>query len=186
MSVSIGSTSLPNVTKYKVAAVQFEPTMFRKEENIARLLQLVEEVAQNGARLIAIPEMGTTGYCWYNREEVAPFVEPVPGPTTERFGEISKKYNCWIVVGMPEVDPQTDIYYNSAVLVGPDGVVGVHRKSHVYISEPKWSKQGDHDHQVYETPIGNIAMLVCMDIHFVETARVQGLRNADVICHISN
>jgi len=186
VSISIGSTSNPSVDKYKVAAVQFEPTMFQKEQNIGKLLLMVEEAAKDDARLIATPEMGTTGYCWYSREEVKPYVEPVPGPTTDRFGEIARKYNCWIVVGMPEVDPQTDIYYNSAVLVGPEGVVGVHRKSHVYISEPKWSKQGDHDHQVYETPIGNIAMLICMDIHFVETARIQGLRNADVICHISN
>ncbi|GAB4071890.1 amidohydrolase [Ancylobacter sonchi] len=173
-------------TPLKVATVQFEPTMFEKERNIARLLDLVGEAAQAGAKLIVTPEMGTTGYCWFDRDEVAPFVEPVPGATTERFAAVARQHGCYIVVGMPEVDAQTNLYYNAAVLIGPQGVVGTHRKTHPYISEPKWSAPGDLGHQVFDTPIGRIAMLVCMDIHFVETARLAGLGGADIICHISN
>lgn len=173
-------------TLHKVAAVQFEPTMFEKDRNIARLLALVEEAAQSGARLIVTPEMGTTGYCWFDREEVAPFVEAIPGPTTERFQALAAKHDCYIVVGMPEVDAASGLYYNSAVLVGPEGVVGKHRKTHPYISEPKWSAPGDLGHQVFDTPVGRVALLICMDIHFVETARLAALGGADVICHISN
>ncbi|MDF2998226.1 MAG: amidohydrolase [Xanthobacteraceae bacterium] len=173
-------------TLHKVAAVQFEPTMFEKDRNIAGLLTLVEEAAQSGARLIVTPEMGTTGYCWFDREEVAPFVETIPGPTTERFQELAAKHDCYIVVGMPEVDAASGLYYNSAVLVGPEGVVGKHRKTHPYISEPKWSAPGDLGHQVFDTPVGRVALLICMDIHFVETARLAALGGADVICHISN
>src|SRR5258708_14520624 len=86
---------------------------------------------------------------------------------------------------MPEVDGD-GIYFNCAVLIGPDGVIGRHRKTHPYISEPKWAAPGDLDHQVFDTPIGRIALLICMDIHFVETARLAALRGADVICDISN
>jgi predicted amidohydrolase len=170
---------------HKVATVQFEPTMFEKERNIARLLELCEAAAEAGARLIVTPEMGTTGYCWFDRAEVAPFVETVPGPTTDRFAALARKFDCYIVVGMPEVDGD-GIYFNCAVLIGPDGVIGRHRKTHPYISEPKWAAPGDLDHQVFNTPIGRIALLICMDIHFVETARLAALRGADVICHISN
>ena len=186
MDIKVGSAKQPKFMKYKVAGINFDPNIYRKEENISAQLAMVEEAAIAGAKLITIPEMGTTGYCWYNRKEAEPFVELVPGPTTDRFAAVAKKHECWIVVGMPEVDPKTNVYYNSAVLIGPDGIVGVHRKTHLYIAEPKWSKQGDLDHMVFETPIGNIALLVCMDIHFIETARIQGLRNADVIVHISN
>lgn len=186
MQIKVGNANMPQLAKYKVAAINYNPVICEKERNISEQYAMVEEAAQNGAKLITLPEMATTGYCWYNRNEVKPFVEPIPGPTTDKFFTISKKYKCWIVVGMPEVDPETNVYYNSAVLIGPDGIVGVHRKSHSYIAEPKWAKQGDLDHQVFETPIGNIAMLICMDIHFVETARIQGLRNADIIVHISN
>ncbi len=80
---------------HKVAAVQFEPTMFEKEGNIARLLELCEAVATAGARLIVTPEMGTTGYCWLDRTEVAPFVETIPGPTTDRFAALAHKHDCY-------------------------------------------------------------------------------------------
>lgn len=173
-------------TTLKVATVQFEPTMFEKERNIARLADLVTQAAEEGAKLVVTPEMGTTGYCWFDRAEVAPFVEPIPGPTTDRFGEIARAQDCYIVIGMPEVDPATNLYYNAAVLIGPEGVVGTHRKTHPYISEPKWSAPGDRGHVVFDTPVGRIALLVCMDIHFIETARLVGLGGADIICHISN
>ncbi|HTC97620.1 MAG TPA: nitrilase-related carbon-nitrogen hydrolase [Bradyrhizobium sp.] len=170
---------------HKVATVQFEPTMFEKERNIARLLELCGAAAKAGARLIVTPEMGTTGYCWFDRAEVAPFVETIPGPTTDRFAVMARQHDCYIVLGLPEADSD-GIYFNSAVLIGPDGVIGRHRKSHPYISEPKWAAAGDLGHQVFDTPIGRIALLICMDIHFVETARLVALEGCDVICHISN
>ena len=72
----------PPIDTYRVAAIQFEPLLGAKDQNIAQLQALVERAAQNGARLIVLPEMATTGYCWYSRDEVGPFVEPIPGPTT--------------------------------------------------------------------------------------------------------
>ncbi|WP_138420466.1 nitrilase-related carbon-nitrogen hydrolase [Aquibacillus sediminis] len=173
-------------TNYKVAAIQFEPTQFEKDYNIGMLYQMVEEAARSGAKLIVTPEMGTTGYCWYNREEVAPFVESIPGKTTNQFEELATRYNIYIVIGLPEVDLKTNLYYNSAVLIGPKGLIGKHRKTHPYISEPKWAASGDIDHPVFDTEIGKISLLICMDIHFIETARLVALRGTDVICHISN
>ncbi len=169
-----------------VAAIQFEPRLFHKEENIRRLLDLAEQAARQGARLVVMPEMGTTGYCWQDREEVAPYVEPVPGATTGLFAELARRYDCYLVIGLPEEDPVNGLYYNTAVLIGPEGVIGKHRKTHPYISEPKWAANGDLGHSVFSTPIGNIALLICMDIHFIETARLAGIHGADVICHISN
>ncbi|MEI4472074.1 nitrilase-related carbon-nitrogen hydrolase [Frigidibacter sp. MR17.24] len=171
---------------FTAAAIQFEPTMFRKEENICRLLALCETAARDGAKLIVTPEMGTTGYCWFSRAEVAPEVETIPGPTTDRFAALAARHDAHIVIGMPEVDPATGLYYNSAVLIGPAGVIGTHRKTHPYIAEPKWAASGDLGHQVFETALGRIAILICMDLHFFETARVEALDGADVICHVSN
>ncbi|AKF39429.1 TPA: amidohydrolase [Yersinia enterocolitica] len=175
-----------SIAPYLAAAIQFEPLMFAKEANLRQLLVLVEQAAQKGARLITTPEMATTGYCWFDRQEIAPMVETVPGESTARFTELAQRYQCYIVLGMPEVAPQTALYYNSAVLIGPQGVIGCHRKSHPYISEPKWAAAGDVGHQVFDTPLGRIGMLVCMDIHFPETARLLALDGVDVICHISN
>ncbi|MEQ9862542.1 amidohydrolase [Pectobacterium cacticida] len=175
-----------SIAPFLAAAVQFEPTLAAKEDNIRQLLAMVEQAARQGATLITTPEMATTGYCWYDRDEIAPMVETVPGDTTARFAEIARRYQCYIVLGMPEVDAGTSLYYNSAVLIGPQGVIGCHRKSHPYISEPKWAAAGDLGHQVFDTSIGRIGMLVCMDIHYPETARILALGGADIICHISN
>lgn len=168
--------------KHRVAALQFNPVMFEHQANIDRLEALTIEAARGGAKLIVQTEMATTGYCWQNREEIAPFVEPIPGPTTDRFMRIAAEYECWIVVGLAETQPETGVYYNSLALVGPSGVEGVYRKTHSYIAEPAWAKDGDLGLPVFDTPLGRIGMLICMDIVYFETARLEALRGADVIC----
>ena len=67
-------TPAPTFTRYRVAAIQYEPTLGEKEQNVTDLLRLVEQAAQHDARLIVLPEMATTGYCWESRAEVAPYV----------------------------------------------------------------------------------------------------------------
>src|SRR5215469_5983091 len=103
---------VPVLSKYRVAAIQYEPALGEKEKNVTGLLRLVEEAAQHEARLIVLPEMATTGYCWESRDEIAPYVEPVPGPTTGRFQQLATHYGCYIAISLPEVDLDTDVYYN--------------------------------------------------------------------------
>ncbi len=171
---------------FLAAAIQFEPVMFDTAGNIERLLALCEQAANAGANLIVTPEMATTGYCWQNREEIAPEVEPIPGPTTDRFRDLCARHGCRVVVGMPEVVEDTGVFYNAAVLVGPEGVEGLYRKTHAYISEPTWAKDGDLGLPVFDTPLGRIAIAVCMDAAYPETVRVPALRGADVVCFPTN
>ncbi|QNJ95392.1 amidohydrolase [Mycolicibacterium fluoranthenivorans] len=175
-----------HVKDIQVAAVQFEPTLFDKPGNIDRVAELVTRAAAGGAELITAPEMCTTGYCFFDQREAERMAEPVPGPTTDRFAQIAREHHCYIVFGMPERDEQTGLLYNTAAFVGPDGFIGKHRKTHAYIAEPKWAAPGNLGHQVFDTEIGRIAVLICMDIHFVETARLAAVGGAEVICHLSN
>src|SRR5713226_1862530 len=101
------STPAPTFTRYRAAAIQYEPALGEKEKNVADLLRLVEEAAGQQARLIVLPEMVTTGYCWESREEIAPYVEPVPGPTTARFQQLAAHYQGCLSTSFPEVDPAT-------------------------------------------------------------------------------
>lgn len=174
------------LSNYRVAAIQFEPLLGAKAENIARLLEFVEAAARSGARLIVLPEMATTGYCWYDRAEIRPHVEPIPGPTTARFAELAGHYGCYIVVGMPEVAPRTGVFYNSAALVGPAGVVGVYRKTHSYAADMKWAKDGDLGLPVWETELGRVGIMICMDAGYCEPARLLALGGADVLCFPTN
>lgn len=172
--------------RYRVAAVQFEPLLGAKTENVRRLRELAETAAQHDARLIVMPEMATTGYCWYNRDEIRPHVEPIPGPTTNLFAELARRYGCYIVLGMPEVAASRGIFYNSAPLIGPDGVVGVYRKTHSYAADLKWASDGDLGLPVWETPLGRIGTMICMDAGYFEPARVLALAGAHVLCFPTN
>jgi predicted amidohydrolase len=176
----------PMYTRYLVAAIQYEPTLGEKEKNVADLLHLVEEAAQHKARLIVLPEMATTGYCWESRTEIAPYVEPIPGPTTDRFQQLAAQYDCYIATSLAEVDPATDVYYNSMALIGPQGLIGIYRKIHSYISEPRWARDGDLDMPVWETPLGHLSGLICQDASFFEAARIPALRKADVLLFPTN
>jgi predicted amidohydrolase len=167
--------------RYRVAAIQFNPLLGEKAQNVERLLHLVEEAALHEARLIVLPEMATTGYCWTSREEIAPYVETLPGPTTERFQELATRYNCFIAFGLPEVDPATNVYYNSLALIGPSGLIGTYRKIHSYIAEPRWARDGDQGFPIWETPLGRLAGAICIDAMYFESVRILALRGADVI-----
>jgi predicted amidohydrolase len=157
-----------------------------KKENTKRLLALVEEAARQGARLIVLPEMATTGYCWTSRAEIAPYVEPVPGPTTQRFHELASRYDCYIALSLPEVDPSCGVYYNALALVGPEGVIGTYRKVHSYIAEPRWARDGDLGFPVWETPLGRLSAIICMDAMYFEATRIPALHGADVILFPTN
>ncbi len=180
------SAQEPSIAPYKVAAIQFDPVLGEKDKNISHLLRLTEEAAQHGARLIVHPELATTGYCWLSREEVAPYVEPVPGPTTDRFAQLTAQYDCYIATSFPEVDPATKVYYNCMVLIGPEGLIGVYRKIHSYISEPRWARDGDLGFPVWDTPLGRLAGIICMDADFFEAARIPALHGADVLLFPTN
>src|SRR5437868_4717754 len=180
------SPSEPSFAQYRVAAIQYEPTLGEKEKNITDLLRLTEEAASHGARLIVHPEMATTGYCWVSREEISPFVEPIPGPSTERFLELAARHDCYIATSLPEVDPTTNVYYNSMALLGPSGLIGVYRKVHSYISEPRWARDGDLGFPVWDTPIGRLAGIICMDTEFFEASRIPALHGADVLLFPTN
>src|SRR5579883_669837 len=180
------SAPVPTYPRYRAAAIQFDPALGEKEQNIQALLGLAKEAAQNGAKLIVLPEMATTGYCWISREEVAPYVEPIPGPTTDRFSQLAATYDCYIAVSFPEVDPATSVYYNSMVLIGPKGLVGTYRKIHSYISEPRWARDGDLGFPVWDTPLGRLAGIICMDAEYFESARLPALHGADVILFPTN
>src|SRR5690242_7787552 len=102
------------IEQYTVAAIQFEPKLGAKAGNMARLCALVAEAAGAGARVIVMPEMAVTGYCFRDRAEIAPLVETVPGPATEAFGAIARRHGCYVAVGLAERDPASDLYYNTA------------------------------------------------------------------------
>jgi predicted amidohydrolase len=171
---------------FRVASIQFNPEFKQLDSNIENLLKLVDEAARNGAKLIVTPELATTGYNYDNRKAVKDFTDTIPGKTTKLFSEVAQEYDTYIVVGILEEEQETEIYYNSAFLVGPEGYIGKYRKTHQWETEAHWAAWGDLGIPVYDTKIGRIAINICMDSIYFESARLAALNDADILAFPTN
>ena len=115
--------------------------------------RFAQEEAEKGSELVVFPELSNSCYftpvvigqlpSYDSKTSAAEFAvnyvkasEPVPGPTTEILGEVTRKYGVYIVVGISQLHPViTGTLYNSAVLIGPSGVIGIHHKMHIPLNE---------------------------------------------------
>jgi len=167
----------------RVAVVQFNPQvgLDNLESNALAVQQRLQQAAKEGANLIVLPELATTGYCFDSREEAFAHAEPVPdGRTVRGWIAFAKENQVYIVGCLPEVDGQQ--LFDTAVLVGPEGYVGKYRKTHLWNEEKLFFTPGNLGFPVFDTRIGRIALLVCWDIWFPETARIVSQLGADIIC----
>lgn len=166
----------------KAGFYQFNPFFGKKKENLEKVRAAV------GGRcpdLLVLPEFFATGYQFVSKDEVAELAEPVPaGATTEFLVHLSQEENAYIVAGLPE--RAGDVFYNAAVLTGPEGFIGLYRKTHLFFEENLFFSPGDTGFRVWDTDIGKIGIMICFDWFFPESARTLALRGAEVIAHPSN
>jgi len=159
-----------------------------KEKNLEKYDDFIAQAAAARARLLVLPEQSLQGYMWGVSHNIKPaeykyhhfHAEPIPGESTTRMAVLAKRHQMYILFGMTEA-ANFDVLYNSAVLVGPDGSLGVFRKVHGPGDELHIYKQGDQ-WPVFETTIGRIGTLICYDAIFPESARELALGGADIIC----
>lgn len=171
----------------KIAAIQMEPKIGYKEENVKKTIEKINEAIDNGANFIVLPELCNTGYMFNTREEVYSVAEQVPeGPTTQAWLKIAQEKKVYICAGITEVEKDGVRCFNSAVLLGPDGYIGKHRKMHLWADDKLFFEPGDLGYQVFETPIGRIGILICFDMWFFENFRILGQMGADIICIPTN
>lgn len=171
----------------KIAFLQCNPRYLDVSHN----LEMVEAHLDGAdADLIVLPELFTSGYFFHSKEDVAAVAEPTPGgPTTERLAEWARTTGAAIVAGVAE--REGDAFYNSAVVVSPEGYEGTYRKVHLYNEEKTFFEPGDRGLDVYELEDRDenpyrLGVMVCFDWYFPEAARTLALKGADIIAHPSN
>jgi len=135
------------------------------------------------ADLYILPELFNTGYNFIDENEVSSLAEPLDGLTINMMIEWSKKKSCYVVFGFAE---KSDRIYNSAILIGPDGMIGLYRKVHLFDRENLLFDPGNCGFPVCETPFGKIGMMICFDWIYPESARSLTLNGAQLIAHPSN
>lgn len=168
-----------------IACVQMEPIVGRKDDNLRRSIEMIEEAAGNGARLVVLPELCNSGYVFETREEAFALSEAVPGgPTSEAWMEVASRHDLHIVAGINE--RHGDALYNSSVVIGPHGHVGTFRKVHLWNEENLFFEPGNLGFPVFRTPIGRIGTFICYDGWFPESYRLCALQGADIVCIPTN
>ncbi|QRF62418.1 nitrilase family protein [Variovorax sp. UC122_21] len=171
----------------RVAVVQCDPKVGVEnlERNLHAAQSHLEAAARQGAKLVVLPELVTTGYCFTGRDEAFAHSETIPdGRAVSSWVAIAAKHDIYIVGCIVERDE--DRIYDTAVLIGPKGYIGRYRKTHLWNNEKLWFTPGDEGFPVFDTPIGRIGLLVCWDIWFPETTRIVAQQGADIICLPTN
>lgn len=168
-----------------VACLQFEPRIGELEANRATGIELIETVADDGATLVVLPELSDSGYVFQTRAEAFSLAGAAADSETIRgWSEVARRRGLHIVGGFAEREGGK--LFNSAAVVGPDGLIGVYRKTHLWDAENLWFDPGDKGYPVFATPLGRIGVLICYDGWFPEAWRLLAMQGADIVCVPTN
>ncbi len=168
-------------SKLIVASIQMDCVLNDKRANLYKAEELISDAAQKGAKLIVLPELFNTGYRVEENDKA--LAEPIPGETTRWMQRLARQYGAYIVGAIIEAGCD-DILYDTAVVVGPEGLKGRHRKMHLWGDEEKRFRKGE-DIGVIQLPFGKIGILICYEIGFPEMARIQVQKGADILVYTS-
>ena len=171
----------------KIGLIQQHNTGDR-EDNKARLAEKIGQLAKKGAELIVLQELHN-GLYFCQIEDVNLFdqAEPIPGPSTEFFGQLAKQYGVVIVTSLFE-RRAPGLYHNTAVVLEKDGTIaGMYRKMHIPDGPGYYEKfyftPGDLGFHPIETSLGKLGVLVCWDQWYPEAARLMALQGAQLLVY---
>ena len=153
-----------------------------RDPNLQKAGKLVEEAVQAGAKLIVLPELFNTGYRVEERD--VELAEPIPGPTVEWMQQLARTHGVYLVAAILEQGLSKGLVYDTAVLVGPEGLLGTYRKTHLWDVESVRFTKGE-EFPVFQTDFGTIGLQICYEVGFPEGARVLTLKGADIILYPS-
>ncbi len=169
----------------KIACAQIDCALGDPKTNLKKITSTIRSAAERDARLVMFPECALTGYAYGSLAEAIPVAESIDGPSSQAIAEACRDTGVYAVVGF--IEAAGDNFYNAAMLVGPDGVVGGYRKVHLpFIGIDRFLTPGDRQFEVFDLPFGKVGMNVCYDISFPEAARVLKLKGAELIALITN
>jgi predicted amidohydrolase len=165
---------------------QTGPKVGNKERSLKQISEQAAKARKKNVDLLIFPELHLTGYMM--RDEVSHLAEPIPGPSTRKVESLAGEHGVHIIFGMPEESEVKGVIHNTAVFVGPKGLIGRYRKIHLpthsVFEERRYYRPGQ-EAPVFKTDFGTIGLNICYDLYFPELTRLQALQGAQLIVCIS-
>ncbi|NOR21835.1 MAG: carbon-nitrogen hydrolase family protein [Candidatus Aminicenantes bacterium] len=169
----------------KIALIQQHATK-DYEKNIKRGIDSFHQAASSGAKLVAFAELAFSTFLPQipSNQEYLAMAESIPGPTTEQFSKLAKKYGVVVVLNLFERDWERT--YDASPVIDADGkLLGVTRMVHIMegpgFYEKGYYTPGENINFVYKTKVGRVGIAICYDRHFPEYMRCLGLKEAEIV-----
>lgn len=162
----------------RVAVAQLELHPGALDQNRTRIVDAIRDAAGRGADLVILPELASSGYKLGDWRAAHAVAESIPGPTTEAWREEAAAADCYIVGGICEREDKA--LFNSVAVVGPEGVLALYRKLHLFADERLLFEPGNVGLPVVTLPFGRVGVIVCYDLRFPEALRLLALQGADL------
>jgi len=158
------------------------------ENNRKNIEQQIRKLAAVGAELVVLQELHDSLY-FCQTENVALFdlAEPIPGRTTDFYGELAAELQIVLVASLFE-KRAPGLYHNTAVVFDKDGTIaGKYRKMHIPDDPAYYEKfyftPGDLGFKPIQTSVGKLGVLVCWDQWYPEAARMMALQGAEILIY---
>ena len=171
----------------KIALIQKSRTS-DIENNIVTLKESIKEAAINGAELVVLQELHNGLYfCQVESTDNFDLAEPIPGPSTDYYGNVAKEYGVVLVTSLFE-RRAAGLYHNTAVVFDKDGsIAGKYRKMHIPDDPAYYEKfyftPGDLGFHPIQTSLGKLGVMVCWDQWYPEGARLMALQGAELLIY---
>ncbi|MBS3818412.1 carbon-nitrogen hydrolase family protein [bacterium] len=169
----------------KIALIQQYATKDPRD-NLKRGIESFCQAAEKGADLVAYAELGFSHFLPQKPVDSRSLrlAEPIPGPTTDKFRELARKYQVAVVLNLFERDGRQT--YDSSPVIDSDGaLLGVVRMIHIMegmgFHEKGYYKPGNNSQLVYKTQPARVGVAVCYDRHFPEYMRSLGIQGAEIV-----
>ena len=178
----------PEMIMANISCIQIKPALADFETNVSRMEGIITNIMAErpGTDLIVFPELITSGYeC--SRKQFISLSEKMDicSPSLSRISELCKNFNVSITYGLPELGADGE-YYNSAVLLGPNGdILGSYRKIHLFDTEKLFFTSGS-EIDIIDTSFGKVGLMICWDAAFPELSRAYALQGAQLLIVVSN
>lgn len=148
--------------------------------NLAACEQFVRDPRLDEAQVVVFPECALTGYCFDSKSQALEVAEPITGSAVARMGELAADSKKHLVFGM--LERSGDQLFNACVVVGPEGLLGVYRKSHLpFLGVDRFATPGDQPPLVVDLKFLRLGVHICYDASFPEATRSLMLQSADLV-----